>query len=232
MCTASWLFDESGYSLLFNRDEKKTRLPGLPPEVHRSDGTRYISPLDGDHRGTWVAVNEFGVSIALLNGPYGGGRQSRGLLIPRLISARTSAEALGRFRAITPRDYAPFRLLLLEPRKEPKGVVWNGQTLALDSPSAPLISSSFDPEGAGQFRHRLFAELCAAKARHNSEDLLAFHASHGGPASAYSPCMHRDDAETVSFTSIRVDSQIQLQYSAAAPCQHAPLETKTLAWAS
>ncbi|MBI4909752.1 MAG: hypothetical protein HY820_39405, partial [Acidobacteria bacterium] len=64
----SWLHDTDGYQVLCNRDEKKTRRKALPPVVNTRQGVRYIAPADGDHGGTWIAVNDRGLTLCLLNG--------------------------------------------------------------------------------------------------------------------------------------------------------------------
>jgi hypothetical protein len=91
----------------------------------------------------------------------------------------------------------------------------------------PLTSSSFDPEGVTRSRLADFAARVKTARRANTDVLLRFHQSHGssGP-SAYSTCMHRPGARTVSFTWVDVSkSQVQLFYSPAAPCKWAPGET-------
>ena len=66
MCTATWRFDESGYDLLFNRDERRSRSPGEPPRRDESDGICFLAPRDSAAGGTWIGVNDHGVSIFLL----------------------------------------------------------------------------------------------------------------------------------------------------------------------
>ena len=56
------------FRLFFNRDERRTRRPAIPPAVHRKGDTRFIAPRDGDFGGSWLGVNEHGVSLCLLNG--------------------------------------------------------------------------------------------------------------------------------------------------------------------
>ena len=67
MCTVTWILDGDSYSLYFNRDELRTRQPALPPQRHQERGVRFLSPTDGDAGGTWIAVNEYGLSLGLLN---------------------------------------------------------------------------------------------------------------------------------------------------------------------
>jgi hypothetical protein len=54
--------------------------------------------------------------------------------------------------------------------------------------------------------------------------LTRFHASHADGLSAYSTCMHRQDAATLSFSHIRVmDGCADFFFSPAAPCQSSGL---------
>jgi hypothetical protein len=64
----------------------------------------------------------------------------------------------------------------------------------------------------------------------NTSVLHEFHASHATAPDAYSPCMHRSDAETVSFSRIQVtDSDIAFFYSPGPPCQGCPGEIRKMA---
>jgi hypothetical protein len=59
--------------------------------------------------------------------------------------------------------------------------------------------------------------------------LLEFHRSHVPARSAYSACMHRPDAETVSFSRIYVRGrETEFLYSPAAPCNREPAVRRTL----
>ena len=59
----------AGYRLWFNRDELRSRGPEVPPRVEQTpEGMRYIAPSDSDAGGTWIAVNELGITVCLLNG--------------------------------------------------------------------------------------------------------------------------------------------------------------------
>ena len=67
MCTVSWLRQSNGYQLFCNRDEKRTRRPSSGPQLLVRDGVRFLAPIDADFGGTWIAVNEFGLSLVLVN---------------------------------------------------------------------------------------------------------------------------------------------------------------------
>src|SRR5215471_17543150 len=93
MCTVSWIYEPAGYQLFCNRDEKLTRGKAEPPRYAVRDGVQFLAPVDADFGGTWIATNEFGLSLCLLNGTPGRSSRSRGLLVLDLISL-PSIEAL------------------------------------------------------------------------------------------------------------------------------------------
>src|SRR5690348_15350859 len=66
MCTVSLLAREHGYALAMNRDELLTRVKGLPPKIHEMKGRRIISPSEPGG-GTWIALNDTGATLALIN---------------------------------------------------------------------------------------------------------------------------------------------------------------------
>ena len=90
MCTVSWFHEPGGYQLFCNRDEKLSRKKALEPRQWTREGVRFTAPIDAEAGGAWIALNEFGVSLCLLNGGEGPGphreaRRSRGLLVLDLI---------------------------------------------------------------------------------------------------------------------------------------------------
>jgi len=215
MCTVSWAREPGGYELFCSRDEKRSRGIAQAPRVEQRRGVRYMAPVDSDYGGTWVAINEAGVAACLLNrpGPWRGLR-SRGLIIPELIRARSTDDCAFLMSGLDLHSFAPFTLLLLEADRPALIADWDGRLLAWEDGGearVPLTSSSFDPEGVREARVRDFE-------RHGG-NLLKFHSSHGAAPSAYSTCMHRDDAETVSLTRAVVKrGGIRLAYAAGAPC--------------
>jgi hypothetical protein len=234
MCTVSWILDRDGYQLFFNRDEKRTRKEALAPRVAESDGVRYLAPVDGDFGGTWIATNELGLTVGLLNGANltgssGAGKDrahSRGLLVPELISSPSVAEL---FERILDADFAafqPFTLAGVAPGQPAALAEWDGhQKLVRFQPEAcfMLTSSSFDGGRVREARQNEFRALLASRGQVTPQHLMEFHQSHSPTRSAYSTCMHRPDAHTVSFTRIQVsDREAEVFYSPAAPCGRAP----------
>ena len=234
MCTISWIHDANGYQLLCNRDEKLTRKPALEPRLAVRNGTSFIAPVDGDFGGTWIATNEFGVSVCLLNGANLTGSdihtaapgRSRGLLPLDLIPEPSVTAICDRLRETDLSAFAAFTLAALEPSHPAAILVWDGSTKTLlfeEADRFMLTSSSFDPEEVWRFRQEEYSHV------HADEGLFAFHRSHAPVRSAYSTCMHRADAETVSFSWIRVsESRATFYYTPAAPCQQVAGVSKKL----
>ena len=224
MCTVSWSWSGASYELLCNRDERKTRAPAIPPK----SAPEVLSPRDPEGGGTWIAVNASGVSIALLNGANAGpGTLSRGLLPARLIRLENTTNINAEMATIDYNDFAPFTLLLIASNEPAHIYTWNGANILHQTDpnqQGLLTSSSMDAPGARAYRTALFE---------NEPSLETFHKSHGLSPSAYSPCMHRVDAETVSFSRIRVTPEsITFLYKPTAPCRSGPEETSAITCSS
>jgi hypothetical protein len=132
-------------------------------------------------------------------------------------------------------QYAAFSLALLEPGLPGMVARWNGRTLTIVPGDAqvPLTSSSYDPAGVRRARVDEFARRLAGAPKIDAALLYWFHASHGASPDAYSPCMHREDAETVSFSWITVTRDtVRFLYSPAAPCRSTASEQEVLARAA
>jgi hypothetical protein len=226
MCTVTWLHEEGGYHLFCNRDEKLTRKPELPLRLGVRDGVRYLAPIDGDFGGTWIATNEFGVSLCLLNGTAGlrpAVVRSRGLLLLDLVSSRSLEEVVDTVEATDLTLYAPFTLAALSPGKAATVIEWDGsRSVVRSQPDLcyMLTSSSFETDAVKKARAEEFARLVGKSC--SAGRLQVLHRSHAPSRSACSPCMHRPDAETVSFSQVHVSSsESRLIHFSAAPCNTA-----------
>lgn len=229
MCTVSWLHTGDGYHLLCNRDERHTRKAALAPFVQQQQDVHFIAPVDRDHGGSWIAVNEFGLAFCLLNrypseSCHNEERReyrSRGLLLMELVDCRDSMEARSRIDRFKLEEFPPFTLAMLAPAEPSLLIHWTGcdALLEYNSDAMPLVSSSFNQRGVGICRKRLFERMVAEQGHINIRGLLDFHSSHWPAPSAYSPCMHREDAATVSFSWIKVgEDGIEFFYLPFAPC--------------
>jgi uncharacterized protein with NRDE domain len=231
MCTATWIRTSDGYEVFFNRDELATRGPASPPEVREREGVSFLAPTDGDASGTWLGVNDRGVSVGLANGTWsaggegGGPFRSRGLLVLDLLTAPGVDEAGQRLAEVDLFLYRPFELFALAPGETPRTWRWNGRALVprdVAGEGALLVSSSRDAARARGEREALLARLVRERGRLDEELLAAFHASHEPERGAWSPCMHREDARTVSESRIRVgEREVAFEYQPGSPCERA-----------
>jgi hypothetical protein len=235
MCTVSWLPFGDGYTLCFNRDERYSRAPAIPPAERTKRGVRYLAPLDGDFGGTWLAVNEFGVTLCLLNRyrvpGYGPPARplSRGLLVLELAGMTSARDAVAALEDRSLDRVQPFSLVALEPGQAVRVVAWDGQALTgltHRSPGLVLTSSSVTEAEVGAARRAVFAALDRA----TPKALAELHRSHLPERGRCSVCMHREDAETQSFSQITVAAdRVTLEHVPDAPCRGMPLPPLDLA---
>lgn len=206
-----------GYRVLFNRDERRTRGPERPPALELTpDGTRYLAPTDSDAGGTWILVNEFGVTVALLNGyrdPAGPRRdayRSRGELVRSLADLRTARESWAR---LGPRDLAPFRpavVAVFAPGEAALLFRWDGCTVGTvpDAVSElPVSSSSHAQDEVQRHRRALFRELVGPRpgdAEVQALERFQWWTDPDRGATALTPLMARSDASTRSAVVIDV----------------------------
>lgn len=235
MCTVSWIHSRDGYELFCNRDELLTRKAALPPQVVDIRGMKAIAPCDGDFGGSWISVNEVGLSLCLLNLYEASRRQeeftSRGLLLMELADCSSREDVIGRIRKKRLGHFQPFTLLALAAAEPALIVQWNGRECLIErngDEQMPLTSSSFNTAGVIASRKRQFGELAASANMLDANVLLDFHRSHKPSFGAYSTCMHRTDAATVSFSQINVTGDsITFRYHPKSPCSESPSGTNT-----
>ncbi len=226
MCTVSWNRREDGYDLFFNRDERRSRAQALPPTLRDGLRGRFLAPTDPEFGGTWLATNDRGVTVGLLNGyraedetparPF----TSRGLLVDRLAGSPSVDDLRDQLADLELTSFRSFVILALDPERELQASWHDGQlTLGpAGEESGLLISSSFRPAEVTASRRQVFEE--ATLDGTSVENLLRFHAGHRPERGAHSVCMHRPDARTVSFSWIGVGrEETRFTYLAGAPHQ-------------
>lgn len=221
MCTVTAISTGGGLRLVANRDEQRSRPPAAPPTAKRVGALDAVFPVDPASGGTWVAVNSAGLILALLNSnptpriqPPPGAR-SRGTIIPLLLPHDRLEEALDALGRIDLAPVPPFQLLIagggayavarwdLSHRRWSVGL----RPQAGPRPGQPLFLTS---SGLGDAlvegpRRKLLEELIAA-GDFDAAAQDAFH-RHSWPDRPHlSVHMIRDEARTVSRTTIEVDS--------------------------
>ena len=240
MCTLSWAPEPDGYLLCFNRDEQKSRSPGLPPARAIRDGVGVLAPTDSEAGGSWIGVNAYGLSLCLAN-RYDDPPQtppgepiSRGLLLTALFSSGSQSEVVTRITTADLARYRPFTIACAEPGSPLLLAAWNGQRLNSRTWTAPglvVTSSGVNQAGAEAARRALFESWAASRHRFDTETLTLLHRSHEPARGPLSICMHRDDAETVSFSRVEVTGrQVSLFHLPAAPCSGVTGTSLNLDW--
>src|SRR5262249_42094069 len=137
MCTFSFIPTEHGYNVAMNRDERLTRPRALAPALFRVGDlwTAYPQEPDG---GTWLATNERGITLALLNWNLPDVRlaklRSRGSVIPQLIGHCDLADVAWELNSLSLDGIFPFRLVgIFWPQDQICEWRWDGASLQRSS---------------------------------------------------------------------------------------------------
>src|SRR5262245_2209423 len=113
MCTLSFVPTTNGFYTAMNRDELLRREFALPPRLAIVERTRVIYPRE-QTGGTWIATNEYGITLALLNWNLAGAFQkqrSRGSIIPQLIGQGSLFATVDKLKSTPLEGILPFRLI-------------------------------------------------------------------------------------------------------------------------
>jgi hypothetical protein len=216
MCTVTLLRDQKRLLLTFNRDEKRTRRPEVPPALSRDHeaAVSMLAPRDSEAGGLWIGVNSAGVVAALLNGyepgddPSARDRVSRGAIIPKVLAAGDYFAAMKLLQnSFRPECFLSFTLLVATPL-EGVQLQWNGRELTsklLNGPSIMISSSSWRREEVLHWRHGLFAEWIRLGSAFVDE-LPSFHLMQIRGSEEWSPLMERQESATRSITQVEISA--------------------------
>ncbi len=205
--------DGGGYELWFNRDEKHARAPEAPPRRGQTPrGVRYAMPVDGERGGTWLLLNEHGLTACVLNDYESGAeskpetRESRGRLPLECAECADIGQAREVLHTLDLARFAPFRLVVVDRSGAGRVVHWDGrerqEALAPDF----LTSSSWMPARVRAAREARRAVLGDAGGW-TAEMQEALHWEHDRAAGAESVLMRREDARTRSVCRVRVNAE-------------------------
>lgn len=234
MCTVSVIrVGPASLRLVSNRDEAVTRPPAFAPEWRTRDDRRALWPTDPHGGGTWIAVNDRGLALAILNlnlepsPTLPAGLASRGGIIPALAHAATWRDAVDQANDLDLGVYAPFRLLVTQARADVLAgsiLRWDRSRLSnepFDTTRLCLVSSGLGDSLVAP-RLGLFDELVPPGAETPAaQDAFHAHAWPGrGPISVM---MSREGARTHSVTSVQVD--------AAGASPRVAMDHRPVAWA-
>lgn len=236
MCTVSWIHREDAYLLVFNRDELRTRKPASAPRIDSRNGIAFIAPIDGDHGGSWIAVNQFGLTLCLLNRfddslpANSGDYRSRGLLLRELVDCQDLTQVSERLSAESSAQHRPFTLVSLTTNQPAMMVEWTGREKRVEANAErlmPIASSSLREGNVVLQRKQQFQDLAVAKGRVDADLLFEYHRTHLPERGPTSVCMHRADARTVSQSVLTVTKKsVEFAYHPNAPCH--PEETHSV----
>ncbi|WP_020471672.1 NRDE family protein [Zavarzinella formosa] len=229
MCTLSIVpLPVSRVRFAFNRDERRTRPAGLPPIQREYGRHSALHPIDPASGGTWLAVNDAGLVMAILNQnpvvkPDGVPRRSRGKIIAELLSCDTPASALNtaekNFRF---EDFAPFQLILAGQGSIAR-IKWDGQQSMVSSQpfgGNPLMvtSSGLGDHLVDDVRRELFDSFLATPPEEWEKAQRAFHRHQWPDRPHLSVNMARETTRTVSHSVIELtESLATFEYWPDAP---------------
>jgi hypothetical protein len=228
MCTVTIHRGNNTLVATMNRDEALTRAPEMRPEVIEGpNGIDWIAPRDTERGGTWMGVNNYGVTACLLNAYQPGesllpdttGRfRTRGEIVPALL-ASGDGEAARRWlrESLDPHAYPSFTLLVASPERA-VSIEWLGEHgPAVEDLSEEWVlrsSSGWDSADVRRWRETRFAEWRAAGEPHFGA-LPSFHVLQDPDDRERSPLMQRAWAATRSITQARVmpdEGRVELRY--------------------
>jgi Transport and Golgi organisation 2 len=229
MCTLTVITDDNSYRMAMNRDEKVMRGVGVPPEAHEFDGTQATYPGDGSG-GTWIAANEYGIALALLNWNDIVPRcidtsktRSRGWVIPALINSPSLAQLHAVLGVSNLEGTLPFRLVGVFP-SDREIREWRWDSAQLESQvhlweSRHWFSSSLSDQQAEAMRGAACRNAWSETDAGSFSWLRRLHASHANGPGPFSVCVHREEVKTLSYSEIECTSaSIRLEHLLGSPC--------------
>jgi hypothetical protein len=228
MCTVSFTLRRRGYALAMNRDEQRARIAGLPPALFRVNGRVVLHPAEPGG-GTWISLNEAGITFALINW-YSIPRRvesaplSRGEVVRRVRQAAALAEARVLLNDLPLARVNPFRLIGVFPgARLVREWRWNLETFAEVAHrwgGGIWISSGFDEPAAQLIRGKTWQRARRQASADSLDWQRRLHRSHAPECGPFSICMHRADAVTVSYTEVVVSAgQGTMRHHAGPPCE-------------
>ena len=235
MCSVSFLPHSRGFYVGMNRDESLQRPAAHPPELFIRAGRAALYPTEPTG-GSWVGVNDAGLTLALINWyaiprEPGIGRVSRGVVVPSLLAATSAEEVRAAIVALPKQDMAPFRLLTFAPRERRAFEFrWDQHTLD-EMPHAweprHWFSSGYDEPRAQHERGQVAREAWREPRAGSLPWLRRLHESHEPARGPFCFCMRRKEAATVSFTEIVVNNRTATMRYHDGPLCTAPLPRTT-----
>jgi hypothetical protein len=210
MCTVTYIPFVEGFHLTSNRDENPERgKPEWPAAYHHS-AHRLFYPRDPKGKGTWIAADERGNVICLLNGaiePHHQApsyRKSRGLVVIDVFSFQSIETFYNNYDL---HDIEPFTLVVIWEKKlfEFK---WNGRIKTLDflpEKECRIWSSvTLYKQEIIKKKEKLFRDWYSKTDGIDPQSILSFHLTSDPQDPANSIKMNRENVQTMCVTLISV----------------------------
>jgi Transport and Golgi organisation 2 len=211
MCTITIVPRGDALRLMCNRDERRDR-PAAHPPAHARFGARVgIAPIDPVGGGSWIGINDAGLTVALLNRCARRGRESRrlesrGCIVTRLLECETLDAVAAAAAALDVRDYEPFRAIAILGRRALVADARAGRVAVRRfDVSRPrlLTSSSVEPVRALMTRGAAFRAM-VLRAGDRALAQAEFHEYEDPRRRHIGVLMTRLDARTVSRTTVDI----------------------------
>ncbi|MGH6827738.1 MAG: NRDE family protein [Rhizomicrobium sp.] len=240
MCTVSFLPLAEGFVLAMNRDEKKSRVRAEAPRRRPTGHNVSLHPAE-PQGGSWIGINHKGLALALIDWHEMGQRQgdllSRGIVVPHLLKEGRLSDLRAKLERLCLERINPFRLIAVS---RSLGAIeeWRWDATRLAVLPKPWRRQHWFSSSAGETTaQRLRAGVAAKAGRAISAGTLPWlrrlHQSHGPQRGAFSICMHRDDAQTVSYAEILAGRhRASMRYAPGPLCREKPGAPVVLAFAS
>jgi hypothetical protein len=220
MCTVTIVQHDDGFRVMCNRDERRTRPPALPPRLQRIGTRRAAFPLDPLGGGTWIGVNDAGVTLALLNRtafrPVAGDARalarprSRGFIVRKALAFGSAESIVDALAALDVTEFEPFRLVIVDARlvitAESDGARLDTTRTTLTQPML-FTSSSLGDALVDRPRRDLFDRMVIHAAGRRLDAQAQFHRHQWHARPQISVRMERADAMTVSRTIVDVTAR-------------------------
>jgi len=207
MCTVTFVPKRYGCLVAMNRDDMRTRPQALTPEVRQTGDLKSVYPTEPGG-GTWCGANERGLIFTLLNWHVAKGtkKRTRGEVIPRVLAFANFEDVQRKLEHMYFAGMLPFRLIGFSiPEKAVREWRWDGAKLTCISHPWTLghwFSSGMSDEQAEATRR----PVCKTAKRQMDAGSAAWvrrlHRSHAPECGAFSICVHRADAATLSYTEV------------------------------
>jgi hypothetical protein len=213
--------------IVFNRDEEHDRPPATTVDRREHSGVTMLMPIDPTSGGSWIGINSAGLIACLLNrreqggpGPAAGS-PSRGSIVPRLLAELTLDAALAEVAVVLAEPFPPFRVLLVQ--GENMTLVEGGVSATRGTPRRDLeilplaqplmLTSSGLGDGLVERARRPVFERLLATDGATAEVQDRFHAQRDPRESHLAVMMSREDARTVSRTTLTIGpTEAELRY--------------------